>query len=68
MTQTMEEIVTAAFRAEYVFLAESATNDTERALALETARERAAALIPSWRFGSFDDETLSFQEDPTSNT
>jgi hypothetical protein len=67
-TQTMEEQVTAAFRAEYAAAAELATTDDERANALETARERAAALIPEGRFGSFDDADLSFREDSTSNT
>jgi hypothetical protein len=64
----LEDQITQIFRTEYAVLSESATDDTERANALETARERAAALIPEGRFGSFDDETLSFREDATSNT
>lgn len=66
--QTMEEQVTAAFRGEYAMLVEGLTAEDERVNALETARERAAALIPEGRFGSFDDEMLIFAEDPTSNT
>ena len=66
-TQTMDETVTAAFRTEYAHLVEGCTSDEERANALETARERASELVPEGRFGSFDDETLSFREDSTSN-
>jgi hypothetical protein len=59
---TLDEIITTAFRTEYAFGVEIAQSDDERANALETAREYAAAQIPDGREGIFDDSTLSFRE------
>ena len=55
-----EDIVSAAFRAAF-----EAREDRESdpGAALEAAREEAAALLPSWMTGKFDDERLVFVAD-----
>jgi len=57
---TIDETISTAFRAAF---AAHPQRHSDPALALDSARETASALVPDGVTGTFDDETLTFRQD-----
>lgn len=57
MADDISELVSEAFRAAYEA---HPARDTDPALALDSARETASALVPAGVTGTFDDASLTF--------
>jgi len=58
MTTTTDSTISAAFRAAFE---SHPQRETDPALAVDSARETASALVPEGVTGTFDDQTLTFR-------